>query len=89
MKCADFIQELFTLTATYDGDGNGLCGESYEEVVAMLQNEYPALFEGYKMLKALDSFLEYGPDIYCEENKEEDNPSLQCRPGHHGQSSLL
>ena len=39
--------------------------------------------------KALDSFLEYGPDIYCEESKEEDNPSLQCRPGHHGQSSLL
>lgn len=54
MKCADFIQELFTLTETYDGDGNGLCGESYEEVVAMLQNEYPALFEGYKMLKGAE-----------------------------------
>ena len=54
MKCVDFIQELFTLTATYDGDGNGLCGESYEEVVAMLQNEYPALFEGYKMLKGAE-----------------------------------
>jgi hypothetical protein len=54
MKCADFIQELFTLTATCDGDGNGLCGESYEEVVAMLQNEYPTLFEGYKMLKGAE-----------------------------------
>lgn len=53
MKCADFIQELFTLTAIYDGDGNGLC-ESDEEVVAMLQNEYPALFEGYKMLKGAE-----------------------------------
>lgn len=53
MKCVDFIQELFTLTAIYDGDGNGLC-ESDEEVVAMLQNEYPALFEGYKMLKGAE-----------------------------------
>lgn len=25
--------------------------------------------------KALDSFLEYEPDIYCEECKEEDDPS--------------
>lgn len=54
MKCADFIQELFTLTATYDGDGNGLCGESYEEVVEMLRNEYPALFEAYKMMKGAE-----------------------------------
>ena len=54
MKCVDFIQELFNLTATYDGDGNGLCGESYEEVVTMLQNEYPTLFEGYKMLKGVE-----------------------------------
>lgn len=54
MKCTDFIQELFTLTETFDGDGNGLCGESYEEVVAMLQNEYPALFEAYKMMKGAE-----------------------------------
>lgn len=51
MKCIDFIEELFTLTADYDGDGNGLCGESYEEVVSILKNEYPVLFEAYKMLK--------------------------------------
>lgn len=54
MKCDDFIQELFILTANYDGDGNGLYGESYEEVVAMLQNEYQTLFEGYKMLKGAE-----------------------------------
>lgn len=50
-KCIDFIEELFTLTANYDGDGNGLCGESYEEVISILKNEYPVLFEAYKMLK--------------------------------------
>ena len=50
-KCIDFIEELFTLTANYDGDGNGLCSESYEEVVSILKNEYPVLFEAYKMLK--------------------------------------
>ena len=54
MKCDDFIKELFTLTETCDGDGNGLCGESYEEVVAMLQNEYPTLFEAYKMMKGAE-----------------------------------
>lgn len=53
-KCIDFIEELFILTSDYDGDGNGLCGESYEEVVSILKNEYPALFEGYKMLKEVD-----------------------------------
>ena len=53
-KCIDFIEELFTLTSDYDGDGNGLCGENYEEVVSILKNEYPALFEGYKMLKEVD-----------------------------------
>ena len=53
-KCNDFIQDLFTLTANYDGDGNGLCGESYEEVVSILKDEYPALFEGYKMLKEVE-----------------------------------
>lgn len=51
IKCADFIQDLFALTSDYDGDGNGLCGESYEEVVNILKDKYPALFEGYKMLK--------------------------------------
>ena len=50
-KCDDFIQDLFVLTSDYDGDGNGLCGESFEEVVSLLKNEYSALFEGYKMLK--------------------------------------
>ena len=54
MKCIDFIEELFTLTADYDGDGNGLCGESYEEVVSILKTEYPILFEAYKMLKEVD-----------------------------------
>ena len=54
MKHKDFIKELFTLTETCDGDGNGLCGESYEEVVEMLRNEYPALFEAYKMMKGAE-----------------------------------
>ena len=54
MKCADFITELFILTETFDGDGNGLSGDSYEEVVEMLRNEYPALFEAYKMLKGAE-----------------------------------
>ena len=53
-KCDDFIQDLFVLTSDYDGDGNGLCGESYEEVVSILEKEYPALFEAYKMLKERD-----------------------------------
>ena len=53
-KCIDFIEELFTLTSDYDGDGNGLCGESFEEVVSLLKKEYPALFEGYKMLKEVE-----------------------------------
>lgn len=54
MKRIDFIEDLFTLTANYDGDGNGLCGDSYEEVVGILEKEYPALFEAYKMLKEVD-----------------------------------
>lgn len=53
-RCDDFIQELFTLTSDFDGDGNGLCGESYEEVVNILKNEYPILFESYKMLKEVE-----------------------------------
>ena len=51
MKCDDFIQELVMLTADYDGDGNGLCGDSYEDVVEILKKEYPTLFESYEMLK--------------------------------------
>ena len=53
MKCVDFIQELYVLTADYDGDGNGLC-ESYEEVVNILKKDYPTLFEIYKMLKGAE-----------------------------------
>ena len=53
-KCIDFIQDLFMLTSDYDGDGNGLCGESYEEVVNILGKKYPALFESYKMLKEVE-----------------------------------
>ena len=53
-KCIDFIEELFTLTSDYDGDGNGLCDESYEEVVNILEKKYPALFEGYKILKEVE-----------------------------------
>ena len=50
-KSIDFIEELFALTANYDGDGNGLCGYSYEEVIEILEKECPILFESYKMLK--------------------------------------
>lgn len=53
-RCADFIKELFALTSDYDGDGNGLCGESCEEVVNILKKDYPTLFESYKMLKELE-----------------------------------
>ena len=53
-KCDDFIQDLFVLTSDYDGDGNGLCGDSDEEVVGILEKEYPALFEAYKMLKEVE-----------------------------------
>lgn len=53
MKRIDFIQELFVLTSDYDGDGNGMCGESYEEVVNILKKEYPALFEAYNRLEEI------------------------------------
>ena len=53
-KCIDFIIDLLALTSDYDGDGNGLCGESFEEVVSLLEKEYPTLFEAYKMLKERD-----------------------------------
>lgn len=51
MKRIDFIKNLFTLTENYDGDENGLCGESYEEVVDIIKREYPALFEAYNMME--------------------------------------
>ena len=54
MKRTDFIKDLFAITENYDGDGNGLCGESYEEVVEMLKKDYPALFEAYNLLKEMD-----------------------------------
>ena len=54
MKRIDFIEDLFAITGNYDGDGNGLCGDSYEEVVCILEKEYPALFKAYKMLKEVD-----------------------------------
>ena len=55
-RCDNFIQELFALTSNYDGDGNGLCGESYGEVVNILEKEYPTLFESYKMLKGAEAY---------------------------------
>lgn len=51
MKQIKFISELFTITEVFDGDGNGLCGCSYQEVAEMLEKEYPTLFEAYKMLE--------------------------------------
>ena len=54
VKSADFIQDLLALASDYDGDGNGLCWESYEEVANILKDKYPALFEGYKMLKEVE-----------------------------------
>ena len=54
MKCIDFIEDLIAITENYDGDGNGLCCESYEEVVEILKKDYPALFEVYNLLKELD-----------------------------------
>lgn len=54
MKRIDFIEDLFAITENYDGDGNGLCGESYEEVIEMLKKDYPALFEAYSLLKEVD-----------------------------------
>ena len=54
MKRIDFIKDLFAITENYDSDGNGLCGESYEEVVEMLKKDYSALFEAYNLLKEVD-----------------------------------
>lgn len=54
MKSKNFIEDLFALTESYDGDGNGLSGESYEEVVEILRNDYPTLFECYKMLEGIE-----------------------------------
>ena len=53
MTRCDFIEEIYLLTTDYDGDGNGLCGESYEEVVDILKKDYPTLFEAYKMLEEI------------------------------------
>lgn len=48
----DFIEEIFSITADYDGDGNGLSGESNEEVINLLKTEYPALFKAYELLRS-------------------------------------
>lgn len=45
-----FINEIIGITEDYDGDGNGIGGESYEGVVKVLQENYPILFEIYKIL---------------------------------------
>ena len=50
MKQIDFIEEICLLTTDYDGDGNGIC-ETYEEVINILKENYPTLFEAYKMLE--------------------------------------
>ena len=50
MKQREFIQDIYAIVRNYDGDGNGLSGESYEEVVELLKAEYPALFKAYEML---------------------------------------
>lgn len=54
---ADFIKELFSITEDYDGDGNGLSGESYEEVINLLKTEYPALFKAYELLRGKENDL--------------------------------
>ena len=51
MKQISFVEEIYLLTTYYDGDGNGLCSESYEEVIDILKKDYPTLFEAYKMLE--------------------------------------
>ena len=48
---ADFIKDIFAITADYDGDGNGLLCESDEEVINLLKAKYPALFKAYELLK--------------------------------------
>lgn len=53
MKCDDFIQELFMLTAKYDGDGKGLCGENHEYVVEILKRNILLFFESYEMIKGV------------------------------------
>lgn len=50
MKQKEFIRDIYAIVGDYDGDGNGLSGESYEEVVELLKAKYPALFKAYKML---------------------------------------
>lgn len=48
---ADFIEDIFSITADYDGDGNGLSGESIKEVIDLLKAKYPTLFKAYELLK--------------------------------------
>ena len=49
MKQREFIQDIYAIVRNYDGDGNGLSGETYEEVVELLKAEYPTLFKAYEM----------------------------------------
>ena len=53
----DFIKDIFAITADCDGDGNGLSGESNEEVVNLLKAEYPALFKAYELLRGEENDL--------------------------------
>ena len=46
-----FIQDILSLSANYDSDGNGMCGEDFEEVVNILKRDYPTLFKAYIMLE--------------------------------------
>jgi hypothetical protein len=50
MKQREFIQDIYAIVRNYDGDGNGLSGETHEEVVELLKADYPALFKAYEML---------------------------------------
>lgn len=54
---ADFIKDIFAITADCDGDGNGLSGESNEEVINLLKAEYPALFKAYELLRGEENDL--------------------------------
>lgn len=49
-KQMGFLAALYAITSCYDGDGNGLCGESTTEVLSILEEDYPALFRAYLML---------------------------------------
>ena len=49
MKQKEFIRDIYAIVGDYDGDGNGLSGETYKEVVELLKAEYPTLFKAYEM----------------------------------------